>query len=126
MLILNNFAWSQIQMPSFDKKIVLEAAKRAYALSNGNLQILDTYIMALLKSDEYKECIALLNKNTAVEKEPRLQCHLALAFEKTGDLNRAVRMYQSALQTTATLKGNMMPVDSDKVKEHLNTLLKQD
>jgi predicted Zn-dependent protease len=97
-MVLNNLAWSLLQTKSFSQDRVVALARRAHELSPGNPQIIDTYASVLLKNGNYKDCIKLLADNTVAVREPRLLFHLAEAYEKSHEVNKAVRCYRDVLK----------------------------
>ncbi|HMA64033.1 MAG TPA: tetratricopeptide repeat protein, partial [Chitinispirillaceae bacterium] len=123
-MILNNYAWSAAESESFDKEQVLAAAKKAITLQPDNAQIMDTYATVLMKSGMYKECVAALKDNALLKKNPSLLFHLGLAFEKSGDKNRAVRTYQEIVSTPDSLLGQNGNVKKAKLADHLAGLQK--
>jgi predicted Zn-dependent protease len=97
-MVLNNLAWSLLQTKSFSQDRVIAVARHAHELSPGNPQIIDTYASVLLKNGNNKECIKLLADNAVAVREPRLLFHLATAYEKSHEVNKAVRYYRDALK----------------------------
>lgn len=123
-MILNNYAWSAAEIESFDKEQVVAAAKKAITLQPENTQIMDTYATVLMKAGMFKECAAVLKDNTLLKKEPSLLFHLGLAFEKSGDKNKAVRTYQEILATPDSLLGQNGKVKKARLADHLAELQK--
>jgi tetratricopeptide (TPR) repeat protein len=123
-MMLNNYAWSAAEDESFDKELVVAAAKKAVTLQPDNPQIMDTYATVLMKSGMFKECAAALKDNALLKKDPSLLFHLGLAFEKSGDKNRAVRTYQEILATADSLLGKNGSVKKAKLMDHLAELQK--
>jgi len=123
-MILNNYAWSAAESESFDKDQVLAAVKKAITLQPNNAQIMDTYATVLIKSGMFKECVALLKDNVLLKKNPSLLFHLGLAFEKSGDKNRAVRTYQQIMSAPDSLLGQDGNVKKAKLVDHLAVLQK--
>ncbi len=123
-MILNNYAWSAAESESFDKEQVLAAVKKAITLQPDNPQIMDTYATVLMKSGMFKECVTALKDNALLKKNPSLLFHLGLAFEKSGDKNRAVRTYQEIVSTPDSLLGQNGKVKKAKLVDHLAELQK--
>ena len=124
-MILNNFAWTGLQSGTQDMKTVTDAAKKAFNLKPGNPQITDTYAAVLNKSGKYKECVVLLENKSFTKKDPHLLLHLGLAFEKNGDINKAVRSYQDILALPDSTGGLAAQIEKTKLIEHVKTLQSQ-
>lgn len=121
--ILNNFAWTAMNSQNMDKNTVLNAAKKAIELQPSNHNILDTYATALLKYDNYKECIKLLKDDKSIVSEARLLVHLAQAYEKSGDVNKAVRLYKDALALPDSVQKLSPKINKVKINNHMKDLL---
>jgi predicted Zn-dependent protease len=121
-MLFNNLAWTSLQSGIYNEKTLIDAAKKAYDLQPENLSIIDTYATILLKFLKYKECITLLKDKPSVIKEPRLASHLGQAFEKSGDINRAVRAYQDAIAIPDSSMQLPLLVSKDKLTEHIKIL----
>lgn len=124
-VLLNNFAWTGIQSGKSETKLAIDAVKRASALQPDNPRILDTYATVLLKAGSYKECITLLEKKHFIDKEPGLLVHLGEAFEKTGNENKAVRAYQTALSLTEHISNADLPISRSSLIERVQLLQKK-
>lgn len=122
-MLQNNLAWSLMQQPGSDEKAVLDAARLAWELMPDNRDILDTYADALNHFGKYRECIKLLEGNQIVEKEPRLLYHLAEAYDKDGDINKAVRTYQQTLAGPAKDGELPMPVSKGQIEARIAELV---
>jgi len=122
-LRLNNLAWAQMQSGEYDIHDVVKTAHRAWTLLPTNAHVLDTYTEALIKSNQYDEAIELLQDNKIAENEPRLLFHLATAFEKSGDINRAVRNYQKATGLLSKQFLLPMPVTAQSLEKHIAKLI---
>jgi predicted Zn-dependent protease len=96
-VVLNNLAWANLDGKEPDIERALWAAKKAHELAPDNPHILDTYADALVRAGKYRACVQLLDKDPLTAGEPRLIHHLAQAFEKEGETNKAVRHYQDIL-----------------------------
>lgn len=123
-MLLNNLAWALLQIPSFPQGKVLSYSKQAFELSNKDPHILDTYAFALIKCTKYKECIGILNENPLCKREPRLLIHLATAYEKSRDINKAVRCYQDVLKSMDNNQSTLdVPIQKDDVKIKIENLI---
>jgi tetratricopeptide (TPR) repeat protein len=95
---LNNYAYASMQTSGFDRKEILEAAKKAYLSLSDKPEVLQTYAEALIKCDKPADCIKLLQDKTMLTKQSaNLLYQLGTAYEKTGDLRGAVSSYRMAL-----------------------------
>lgn len=123
-IIYNNMAWAMLQSQNPSKKLVLNAAKRAYTILPSSVNIIDTYIEALVKFGEFKECIKILENAKVAQEEPRLLFQLGLAYEKTKDLNKAVRSFKDAAALMDSTKGTLkMEISKGRIEQHINTLM---
>jgi predicted Zn-dependent protease len=119
---LNNYAWLGIQSEKSDRKPFVIAAKKAVDLFPQNLEIIDTYAKALLKNKDYKGCIKMLLQKEFLNKEPKLLVYLGEAYEKTGDRNKAVRAYVSALNLSEKTGTFSLQINRDLINEHVTVL----
>lgn len=119
-IILNNFAWSLLQTEEgSDNQLAVKIVEKAYKLAPKNLHILDTYATALMKNNKYKECISLLSKNTVALREPALALQCATAYEKKGDDNKAMRLYQQILELPDSTSQLKIPAFREEVKQRI-------
>ena len=124
--VYNNMAWAMLRSQNPNKKLVLNAAKRAHELLPLSVNILDTYAEALIKFGNYKDCIKILENSKAVQKEPRLLFQLGYAYEKENDINKAVRSFESAAALMDSTKGTVtMDISKEKIKQHINMLMEK-
>ncbi|MDD5676170.1 MAG: hypothetical protein PHC61_18505, partial [Chitinivibrionales bacterium] len=121
-MLLNNLAWSLMQSASFSQEKVISIVKEAYALSPKNLHVLDTYAEVLNKTGNYKECIKLLDGNTAAGNEPRLLFHLGSALEKNREINKAVRYYRDVLRLMDSTRVLPFTESKENVRGRIETL----
>ncbi|KMQ49382.1 tetratricopeptide TPR_2 repeat-containing protein [Chitinispirillum alkaliphilum] len=120
-VILNNLAWSLLQSnqnPSLAQKI----AEKANELLPGNIQIANTYATALLANRKYRRCISYIQNHPHASKSIRLMLHLARAFEKRGDINRAVRTYRDIWTKMNEEDNSQAPVTLQWLEEKITTL----
>ncbi len=99
-LLLNNYAWAHVSSKNRDEKETLRIAKKAHLQAPDNINVIDTYAHILVSLRKYKESIRLLRRKQYIEllnKEPKLQFHLAQAYEKVNERNRALRAYQEII-----------------------------
>jgi predicted Zn-dependent protease len=97
--LLNNWAWSAMNLKEFDKEKVMDAVRRSYAAYPKNPTVLDTYAEALLRCGQYRECVDLLNANLAMTlRTPQLLLLLARAYESNNDLEKSLRTYRQVLE----------------------------
>lgn len=96
-VLYNDLAWALVTSDTCSSARLLDAAQHAYDLAPENLNILDTYSEALLKTGRFDDCIRLLKDNPLVIKEPTMLYHLGIAFEKTKDIRSACATYRLAL-----------------------------
>jgi hypothetical protein len=96
-ILLNNNAWTIMTAGTGDLSGALSMVKKAYEMASNNLNIIDTYASILLEMGKYKECIALIEGNTDALAQKRLLCHIAQAYEKMKNKNRAKRSFEDAL-----------------------------
>lgn len=123
-LMLNNYVWTLLQIPSSHKKEALSTIKKAYSLYPENLHILDTYATTLLKNAKYKECIKLLKDFDAAKKEPNLLLHLATAYDKIGDTNKAVRTYKDILLSSDSTTALSFSSTKETVQKRIDELMR--
>jgi predicted Zn-dependent protease len=97
-MLLNNLAWSLLQSKTNSFEKAIDLAKQAFELAPKNPHIIDTYAFALIKAGKYKDCVELLSGNQIALREPRLLFHLAIALQKSNQINKAVRYYQDVLK----------------------------
>ncbi len=122
-LLLNNYAWALLNSKSPDKKMALHTAKKAYTLSSGDIHILDTYASVLIENNKFKNCINLLKENRESSGEPKLLYHLATAYDKTGDSNRALRAYQDVIKAINPSKNKLaLPAEKSSIQKRINDL----
>lgn len=121
-LVLNNYAWSLMQENGYNKKTVLSAAKKAYELAPDNKHIVDTYVDILTQSKKYRQCIKLLENNQLTRKEPKLLYYLAVCFERTKDINKAVRTYKEVIEMYNSENILPMTINKNKLKKHVSQL----
>ncbi len=96
--ILNNFAWCSIQLDDYDEEAALAAAKSAYELLPGAMEVLDTYAAVMIACGKQAECITLMmERERIVKKNPVLLYRLAKAYEKSGNADAATGVYRSLL-----------------------------
>jgi predicted Zn-dependent protease len=124
-LLLNNFAWSLLQDRGSQKKTALKAAKSAYDLFPDNINIIDTYATALIQNNKFKQCINLLANNAQIRKEPQLLFHLAKSYEKTKDLNNAVRNYRLVVESDTSDNKIKLVVSKSKLRDHIEKLAQE-
>jgi len=108
--LLNNWAWSAVQLSGFDETKVIAACRRAHAEMPRNLDVLDTYADVLLRCRRYEECVNLLEGNlTQVNQTPQLLWALGSAYEGTNQKKEAMDAYtrcQSLLKTNTPIRFN--------------------
>lgn len=93
--LLNNWAWSALQNPGSDLEAILEATKRAYETLQGNLEVIDTHSVALLRGDRFAECRRILTDNMALTlKTPELLYNLAETYRNLGEPEKALIAYR--------------------------------
>jgi len=96
--LLNNWAWSAMNLKEFDKDKVLDNSRRAYAALPKEPVVIDTYAEALLRTGQARECVELLSANLAItRRSPQLLLLLARAYESTSDLENSLRTYRQVL-----------------------------
>ena len=122
-IVLNNYAWSLIQMEGFDKKTALSAAKKAHELAPDNKQIIDTYADVLMRCDKYKQCIKVLENSKLTQKEPKLLYFLGTCYEKIKVINKAALNYKEAMALYES--ENILPttISKNKLNNHITRLL---
>lgn len=123
--LLNNYAWTAVHSGHSDRKLVVKAIEQAYSLMPQNRDVLDTYAVVLLEYEEYKECIRLLSASKVAAGDPNLKLHLAKAYEKRSDINRAVRTYQEALSIADTSKVKLS-IDPSELRSHIQSILPEE
>jgi uncharacterized protein HemY len=122
-LVLNNFAWALLQGDPQHYKTALSSAGQARKLLPGNLHILDTYACALLKNKKYKECAEVLEGRTELSTEPNLTLRLAEAYDNLNDFNKAVRLYNEALNSPDSVALSAIAADRNQIRRRVETLL---
>ncbi|MFP4681793.1 MAG: tetratricopeptide repeat protein [Chitinispirillaceae bacterium] len=120
--LLNNYAWTAVHSANNNRKLVIQAIEQAYGLMPENRDVLDTYAVVLLEYEEYKDCIKLLSRSKVAAQDPNLKVHLAKAYEKRNDINRAVRTYQEAISMSDTSKVKLS-IDPSELRSHTQSLL---
>lgn len=122
--IYNNMAWAMLQSENPDKKVTLKAAQRAYELLPSSPNIIDTYAEVLLKFGDYSNCIKILEGSKLTQEEPKLTFHLAMAYEKKNDLNKAIRNFKTAIALMDSSSGTIkMDLSKAAVERHIDKLL---
>lgn len=97
---LNNLAWIVLES---DTKKAIELAKRAYEQTPKTSAIADTYGYFLVQDKQYKKGLRLLEK--AANDAPQdndIQYHLALAYEKTNQRNKAQMILKEIVNSKVT------------------------
>ncbi len=124
--LLNNYAWASMQLPGFDRKKVIETAKKAFLLLSGRPEVLQTYAEALNKCDKPAECIKLLQDKPAIVKQSaNLLYQLGSAYETTGDLRGAVSSYKMALSFPESTPDWPVGVDRKELAGKLEEMRKK-
>ncbi|MBD3422054.1 MAG: tetratricopeptide repeat protein [Chitinivibrionales bacterium] len=121
--VMNNLAWTLLQSTSANFADALSVAEKAYELASDNPHVVDTYATALLKAEKEKDCIKLLENNALGLKEPKLLHLLGTAYEKTGNINKAVRTYQQAAELTDSSKALKFDLSEEDIQTHVQGLL---
>lgn len=120
-VLLNNNAWTLMSAGNENLSAALGMVKKAHEILPDNVHIIDTYCSILMKSGKYKECISLLD-NPVASKEKRLVCHMAEAWGKMRNRNKARRFYEDAL----ALKNEHMKLSchltNSQIRERINRL----
>ncbi len=119
---LNNNAWTIMAAGNRDLSAALTMAKKAYELVPDNLHIVDTYVSILLEAKKYKECISLLESKESAKTEKRLLCHLSRAYERKGDINKAKRYLEDALQLKEEEQKLSPLLTDDQIKSEIARL----
>ena len=121
--VLNNFAWYAMNDASNKQDEILPAIQKAYELEPVHTDILDTYATALIRFGLYDKCIAVLeDKRKIIAYNPGLLMHLAKAYEKNGNLPKAVDNYTRILDTRW---GEKADFDPNVIKDHIRDLKKE-
>jgi putative PEP-CTERM system TPR-repeat lipoprotein len=95
--ILNNLAWALHQKG--DPR-ALELARRAYEGAPQYPEIADTYGWILVRMDRVPEGLTVLQSALAnAPTNPDILYHAAVAYHKSGDPNRAMKLVNDALKT---------------------------
>ena len=98
-VILNNYAWSTWKATGRVDDKILESSRKAAALLSDNISILDTYAQLLLEAKKYNICIDQLRLQASNSNaDSRLLYWLGVAYEKTGQNRKAVKVYTNALE----------------------------
>ena len=122
-VVLNNFAWYSMEDGANSKDEILSAARKAFELQPVNPNIMDTYVKALIRFGLYNECIAILEeKRKIIAFNSGLLMYLAKAYEKTGNLAKAVENYSQVLDTRW---GTDAKFDPDALRGHVQELKEQ-
>jgi predicted Zn-dependent protease len=121
-LFFNNYAWVLMHGTDTEKKEGLFYSRKAYNLKPGNIGILDTYGRCLIENGKYKDCIKLLKENKMIVKEPQLLYYLATAYEKTEDINNALRTYKDILACADSSKVLALEVSKNFLQTQIKRL----
>ena len=122
--IYNNLAWAMLQAEKPDKKLVLKAAERAFELLPQSPNILDTYAEALITFGEYGKCVKILENAKATHQEPRLLFQLGLAYQKSKDMNKAIRSFKASTALMDSSAGTInMDISKAAVERHIDKLM---
>jgi putative PEP-CTERM system TPR-repeat lipoprotein len=93
---LNNLAWI---LRKEDPKRSLQLAERAHSLAPRTAAIQDTLAMLLLDAGEGERAVSILNGAAAFSPHRTdIQYHLALAYSKTGDNLKALRVLSTLMR----------------------------
>lgn len=123
-VIYNNMAWALLQTEKPNKKTVMKAAERAYQLLPSSANILDTYAEALIRFEQYGQCIKILEDSKITQKEPKLIFQLGMAYEKKNDLNKAVRNFKTVTTMMDSAKGGIeMNISKAAIERHIEKLM---
>jgi predicted Zn-dependent protease len=121
--LLNNWAWSAMNLKEFDREKVLDAVRRSYAAFSKNPAVLDTYAEALLRTTQYRECVDLLNANLSVTRRtPQLLLLLAKAYEANNDLENSLRTYRQVLDLQTRTKDWDLRMGRDALSQQIHKL----
>ncbi|MFP4418169.1 MAG: tetratricopeptide repeat protein [Chitinispirillaceae bacterium] len=119
--IMNNLAWAMAQEGSrLDEAIKL--ARTASELAPKSPHILDTYATALMKAEKFGQVVSLLSSSELIKGEARLLFHLATAYEKSGNQDKAVETYQRADQLMDRKSVLSMPISREALQKHVEGL----
>lgn len=100
--LINNWAWNAMQQPGYNLGVLLPALKSAHEKKTSDLNILDTYVEALLVGKRFRESIGLLEQNGyALRNSPQLAFLLARSYEGLGDTKNAATYYRQAKEASA-------------------------
>ena len=100
VLSLNNLAWLMHQ--NGDPK-ALQLAERAYQLSPGLLNVIDTYAWILIEQDQVEQGLTLLQKAiSGGVQQPSIRYHYASGLSRSGDTLRAISELETILAASDT------------------------
>lgn len=121
-ILLNNWAWNEIQQPEFDAAQVIDACRKARELAPRSAwpSILDTYSEALLRSGRYVECQSLLvRQGTITDRSQQLLINLGRAYQEAGQPVDAIRTYEKFLALASTESGKETQTELRQSKEEV-------
>jgi tetratricopeptide (TPR) repeat protein len=124
-VLLNNNAWTIMTAGTEDLSGALTMVKKAYEMASNNLNIIDTYASILLEIKKYKECIALLEGNSEAITQKRLLCHIAQAYKKLKNKNKARRYYEDALAAKTEAQKLSLLLSDEQIKNEIKRLAEE-
>lgn len=97
IVTLNNLAWIYMEK---DSAKAVKVAKQAHEQTPDTAAIIDTYGFALVKHGELKQGLELLElAQLALPADKDVQYHLAYAYEKNGQRDKALNILESLLKS---------------------------
>jgi tetratricopeptide (TPR) repeat protein len=120
-IILNNWAWTLLELESKDKEKVLNLCKEANQLLPNNADILDTYFNALFLFKEYEKIVTLSQDHLVLFADnSKILYIIGKAHELRNKTKDAIRYYESAL---GLQKDHwLLPITKPQLEEKIKTL----
>lgn len=97
-IILNNWAWTLLELNSNDKEKIIQLCEEANRLLPNNADILDTYINALARFKNHDKIITLSQNHLVLFAEnPKSIYLIGHAHESRNKFKDAIRYYETAM-----------------------------